>query len=119
MIRVSLYKKSIFNTIDFPEDFFDKIESIYTQFKKYYPDIEVKFFYVDDSNFLEPAAYLDGKIYINSSYKFDDVFLYGIIGHELGHSVSKLVKYKIVYLLRITSIIARQIYTFRYKTHKI
>ena len=118
MIRVSLYKKSIFNTIDFPEDFFDKIESIYTQFKKYYPDIEVKFFYVDDSNFLEPAAYLDGKIYINSSYKFDDVFLYGIIGHELGHSVSKLVKYKIVYLLRITSIIARQIYTFRYKNRK-
>lgn len=118
MIRVSLYKKSIFNTIDFPEEIFDKIQSIYTQFKKHYPDIEVKFFYVKDSNFLEPAAYLDGKIYINSSYKFDDVFLYGIIGHELGHSVSKLVKYKIVYLLRITSIIARQIYTFRYKNRK-
>ncbi|XFA98745.1 sel1 repeat family protein [Candidatus Izemoplasma sp. B36] len=118
MIRVSLYKKSIFNTIDFPIELFDKIHSIYTQFKKYYPDIEVKFFYVDDKSFLEPAAYLDGKIYINSLYKFDDVFLYGIIGHELGHSVSQLVKYKIVYLLRITSIIARQIYTFRYKNRK-
>lgn len=119
MLRVSFYKKAIFNTIDFPEDLEGKVNAIYNRFRNFYPDTEVTFHYVKDKNFIEPAAYLEGKIYINSNYKFSDVFLSGIIGHELGHAKSKLIKYKLVHLLRITSVFSRQIYAFRYMNRKI
>ncbi len=118
MIRISVYNKTIFNIIDFPEALENSISKIVTNFKQYYPDREVSIYYVKDDSFIEPAAYLDNKIYVNGNYKFSDIFFGGIIAHELGHAQSELVKYKWINLLRLSSIFARQIFAFRYKKRK-
>ena len=118
MTIVSFNKKSIFETLEFPEQIKLKVDEIYGRFRQHHKDVFVKFHYVEDAFFIVPAAYHDGNIYINSKYKFDPVFFEGIIAHELGHAKSGLVTIKWIHLLRITSIFARQIYTFRFKKRK-
>ncbi|MCK5731930.1 MAG: M48 family metalloprotease, partial [Tenericutes bacterium] len=118
MFRVSLYKKTIFNTLDFPKELENSVNKIVNDFKQCYPNRDVSIYYAKDDSFIEPAAYLDNKIYVNGNYRFSDMFFKGIIAHELGHAQSELVKYKWINLLRISSILARQIFAFRFRKRK-
>ena len=115
MIILSFGKHNVFNTIDFPEELKSKIDEMHVIFNEKYPNTNIEFLYVEDDNFIEPAAYLSDRIYVNSKYKFSPIFFEAILAHELGHAQSKLITLRIVHLLRISSAISRLIYSFRVK----
>lgn len=115
MIVLSFGNRNVFQTIDFPEDLKQTIDEMHAVFKDKFPNTNIEFLYVEDEQFLEPAAYLHNKIYVNSKYKFSAIFFEAILAHELGHAQSKLITLRIVHLLRISSAISRLIYSFRVK----
>jgi hypothetical protein len=115
MVVLSSTTKNVFKEIDIPFDIQEIIDKVYIKYQDYYPESKITFHYINDKNFIEPAAYLNNKVYINSSYKFSPIFLEGIIAHELGHAKSNLVKYRWIHAFRVSSILSRRIYMFRYQ----
>ena len=57
-----------------------------------------------------PAWVIKDKIFINNKYLPDEMFLEGIVGHEIGHVISGLSKYTVIASLRISTIINRVLF---------
>ena len=88
------YEKELLNLIDNVE-------------KKYHKDFHLHYVSAPQPN---PAWCVGNHIYINNEYVNDEIFLPGMIAHELGHAISGISHYTFIPSLKVSTTLSRVLY---------